>query len=74
MKKSIKKLVPYKVSSQKIYSLKNRTTALKANWNESIYPTCPEVKKTIIKYLESNRAQLNWYTNVNNTELKEMYS
>jgi len=70
--KNLRNIIPYKVSSQKVYSLGNLDAVLKLDWNESTIQPSPKVSLAIEEYL--NNQNLNWYPNVKNDDLLDLLS
>lgn len=62
----LKNIIPYKLSSHKAWNIQESST-LKLDWNEATIPPSPKVISAIEKSLKSGR--LNWYPNINNTQL-----
>jgi histidinol-phosphate aminotransferase len=67
--KYIKALKPYPLVSHKAWESDEPDKILKLDWNEATIPPSPNVKENIVKFLKDGK--LNWYPNVNNTELLE---
>ena len=68
-KKDISTIIPYKLSSHKVWEIKSNEV-LKLDWNESAIQPSPLVRDRIFEYL--NDGKLNWYPNTQNSKLLEL--
>ena len=74
MKRYIKNIEPYKSVSQCVYNYKSFDDVLKMDWNESLYNPPPETTADLIEYLSDNNCRINWYTDIEQKELKNIYN
>lgn len=65
--KSVLKSKPYKLSTQKAWLEKDKSSVLKLDWNESTISPSPKVVSALTNLIQSDH--LNWYPNTNNSEL-----
>jgi histidinol-phosphate aminotransferase len=65
--KNIKNISPYTLSTPEAWSFNQDADVLKLDWNEATIKPSPNVITRISKVL--NEGKLNWYPNINNTEL-----
>ena len=65
--KKIKNISPYTLSTPEAWSFNQDDDVLKLDWNEATIKPSPKVLVKITKVL--NHGKLNWYPNINNTEL-----
>tara|TARA_R100000030_G_scaffold29977_2_gene22058 strand:+ start:1483 stop:2562 length:1080 start_codon:yes stop_codon:yes gene_type:complete len=72
MKRYIKNIKPYKSVSQCVYDYESFDDVLKMDWNESLYSPPPEATANLIKYLSDNNCRINWYTDIEQKELKNI--
>ena len=72
MKKYIKNIKPYKSVSQDVYKYDSFDGILKMDWNESLYSPPPTIKDELIKYLNDDNCRINWYTDIEQKELKSI--
>ena len=70
--KKIINIKPYTLSSPEAWSFNNNDDILKLDWNEATIKPSPNVLFKISKVL--NDGKLNWYPNINNTELTDKIS
>ena len=68
--KSVLKSKPYKLSTQKAWLEKDKSSVLKLDWNESTISPSPKVISALTNLIKSD--QLNWYPNTNNSKLIEL--
>ncbi len=66
--RAVMDLEPYKTSNQKPLFMEKGETPLKLDWNESTIPPSPKVTEALVNSL--NHGQLNWYPDVEATELR----
>ena len=60
---------PYKLSTQKAWLEKDKSSVLKLDWNESTISPSPKVISALTA-IQSDH--LNWYPNTNNSKLIEL--
>jgi histidinol-phosphate aminotransferase len=65
--KKIRNISPYTLSTPEVWSFSQDDDVLKLDWNEATIKPSPKVLTKIAKIL--NHGKLNWYPNINNTEL-----
>ena len=65
--KKIRNISPYTLSTPEAWSFNNDDDVLKLDWNEATIKPSPKVLIRVNKVL--NEGKLNWYPNINNTEL-----
>ncbi|MDB4007319.1 histidinol-phosphate aminotransferase family protein [Flavobacteriaceae bacterium] len=65
--KNNRNISPYTLSTPEVWSLNHDNDVLKLDWNEATIKPSPNVLIKINKVL--NEGKLNWYPNINNTEL-----
>ncbi len=65
-KKDLKNIIPYNLSSHKVWEIQT-DKVLKLDWNESSILPSPKVKQDVLEYL--NSSNLNWYPNTKNDHL-----
>ena len=65
--KKIRNISPYTLSTPEAWSFNLDDDVLKLDWNEATIKPSPKVLAKITKVL--NDGKLNWYPNINNTEL-----
>ena len=65
--KKIRNISPYTLSTPEAWSFNQDDDVLKLDWNEATIKPSPKVLVKITKVL--NDGKLNWYPNINNTEL-----
>ena len=65
--KKISNISPYTLSTPEAWSFNQDDDVLKLDWNEATIKPSPKVLAKITKVL--NDGKLNWYPNINNTEL-----
>ena len=65
--KKIRNISPYTLSTPEAWSFNQDDDVLKLDWNEATIKPSPKVLAKITKVL--NDGKLNWYPNINNTEL-----
>lgn len=70
--KYVKALKPYPLVSHKAWEVENKKGILKLDWNEATIEPSPKVKENILKFLDTGT--MNWYPDVNNTELLKKLS
>jgi len=70
--RAVMDLEPYKVSNQKPLFLPDSKSALKLDWNESTVPPSPKVIEALTSAISN--ANLNWYPDVEATELRKKLS
>ena len=67
--KSVLESKPYKLSTQKAWLEKDKSSVLKLDWNESTISS-PKVISALTNLIQSDH--LNWYPNTNNSKLIEL--
>lgn len=65
--KSVKKCIPYKLASHKVWEVGDSSSILKLDWNEATILPTPLVKRNLESYL--NNGLFNLYPDVNNSIL-----
>ena len=65
--KKIRNISPYTLSTPEAWNFNQDDDVLKLDWNEATIKPSPKVLTKITKIL--NNGKLNWYPNINNTEL-----
>ena len=68
--KSVLESKPYKLSTQKAWLEKDKSSVLKLDWNESTISPSPKVISALTNLIHSDH--LNWYPNTNNSKLIEL--
>jgi len=70
--KNIRNITPYTLSTPEAWTFNKDKNVLKLDWNEATINPSPHVIKRILNVIRDGK--LNWYPNINNTELTKKIS